>query len=167
MLGIELARTGTAPFHSIEAQVTSVLPEGQAAAMQQRRRWEHGQLGTLLQQGPQTLLSGVQRRDLGLLAMGADLIVPPLALLLGLCGMLTLAAGSLLLFGGPSCPMWLALAGFVAVVSGVALGWARYGRQMVPFRYLLVSPLYLLWKVPLYLSFLLGRRERRWRRTER
>ena len=167
MLGIELARTGTAPFHSIEAQVTSVLPEGHAAAMQQRRRWEHGQLGTLLQQGPRTLCGGVQRRDLGLFSMGADLIVPPLALLVGLCGLLTIAGAALLLLGGPSFPLWLASAALLCVALGVALGWIKYGRQMVPFRYLLLAPLYLLWKVPLYLSFSLGRRERQWRRTER
>lgn len=167
LLGIELARTGTAPFHSIEAQVTSVLPEGQAAAMQQRRRWEHGQLGTLVQQGPRTLWAGIRRRDLGLLAMGADLIVPPMALLVALCAVLTLASAGLLLLGGPSVPLFVALTALLCVALGVGLGWARYGRRLVPFRYLLAAPLYLLWKLPLYLSFSLGRRERRWRRTER
>lgn len=167
LLGIELARAGTAPFHSIEAQVTSLLPEGQAAAMQQRRRWEHGQIGTLFQQGPRTLWAGLQRRDMALLAMGADLIVPPMALLVGLCGLLSFACAGLLFLGGPSVPLGLALAALLCVVFGVGLGWLGYGRRLVPFRYLLAAPLYLLWKVPLYLSFSLGRRERRWRRTER
>jgi cellulose synthase/poly-beta-1,6-N-acetylglucosamine synthase-like glycosyltransferase len=167
LLGVELARAGAPPFHSIEAQVTSELPTSTSAAMQQRKRWEHGQLGTLLRQGPRLVLAGISRLDLGLVALGADLMVPPLALLVGLSVLTTGAAAALVMAEGSVLPLWFASAALTAVAIAVGLAWVRYGRKSVPFRYLLVAPLYLLWKVPLYLSFSLGRRERRWRRTER
>ncbi|MGB5810771.1 MAG: glycosyltransferase family 2 protein, partial [Polyangiales bacterium] len=167
LLGIELAKTGHPPFHSAEAQVTSELPATTGAALQQRTRWEHGQLGTLLRHGPRLLLTGLARPDLNLISLGADLLVPPLALLVAMVTLTAIAAAVLLAATGAAYPLWIALASLGCVGLGVALAWIRFGRREVPFRYLFVAPLYLLWKVPLYLSFALGLREREWRRTER
>jgi len=64
-------------------------------------------------------------------------------------------------------PAGVAAIALAFVGLGVAMGWARYGRKAVPFRYLLLVPLYVIWKIPLYVSFLFGRRKRQWRRTER
>jgi cellulose synthase/poly-beta-1,6-N-acetylglucosamine synthase-like glycosyltransferase len=166
-MGIELALLGHEPLFCIEAGVRSDLPSSPSAALQQRRRWEHGHLATLLEQGPRLIREGIQRRRPGLIAMGADLIVPPLALLVGLLILVLGVAGLLVLLGGPTFPAWIAGVALGLVGLGVALGWARYGREAVPFRYLLLVPVYLVWKIPLYVSFALGRRERNWRRTER
>ena len=166
-MGIELALLGHEPLFCIDAGVRSDLPSSRRAAMQQRRRWEHGHLATLLHQGPRLLREGVVQRRLGLIAMGADLIVPPLALLVGLLVLVLVVASGLVLFGGSTAPLWIAGSALAIVGLGVGIGWARYGRKAVPFRYLLLVPVYLLWKVPLYLSFLVGRRERGWKRTER
>jgi hypothetical protein len=73
----------------------------------------------------------------------------------------------LIFFGGPAFPAWIAGTALALVGLGVGVGWARYGRETVPFRYLLLVPVYVIWKIPLYVSFLFGRREREWRRTER
>ena len=167
VMGIELALLGHEPLLCIEAGVRSELPSEPSAAMSQRRRWEHGHLATLLQNGPRLIREGIIRGRLGLIALGADLIVPPLALLVGLLVLVLGAAGVLVLIGGPTFPAWIAGIALGLVGLGVAIGWARYGREAVPFRYLLLVPLYLLWKVPLYVSFLFGRRERKWRRTDR
>ena len=102
-----------------------------------------------------------------MIALGADLIVPPLALLVGLLLLALGAAGLVILAGGPVFPAGIAAIALALVGLGVAMGWARYGRKAVPFRYLLLVPLYVIWKIPLYVSFLFGRRERQWRRTER
>ena len=59
------------------------------------------------------------------------------------------------------------LAESAIVGMAIGLGWLRYGRREVPFRYLLFAPFYVLWKVPMYGAYFLGRGERRWRRTER
>ena len=166
-MGIELALLGHEPLFCIEAGVRSDLPSSPSAALQQRRRWEHGHLATLLEQGPRLIREGIQRRRPGLIAMGADLIVPPLALLVALLILVLGVAGLLVLVGGPTFPAWIAGGALGLVGLGIVLGWARYGREAVPFRYLFLVPVYLVWKIPLYVSFALGRRERNWRRTER
>ena len=163
----ELALLGHEPVFCIDAGVRSDLPGSRSTAMQQRRRWEHGQLATLMQYGPRLIRDGILRARPGLIAMGADLMVPPLALLVGLLLLVLGAAGVLVLLGGSTLPAWIAGGALGLVGLGVAIGWVRYGRNEVPFRYLLLVPLYVAWKVPLYFSFLLGRREKRWRRTDR
>ena len=166
-MGIELALQGHEPLLCIEAETRSELPTGRQAALQQRRRWEHGQLGTLLEYGPRLILEGARRRRLGLVALGADLMVPPLALLVGLLLVLLVLASAMALAGGPVAPAWIAATALALIAIGVLAGWARYGRDTISARYLLLAPLYMAWKVPLYLSFLLGRRERQWKRTQR
>ena len=44
--------------------------------------------------------------------------------------------------------------------------WFKFGRREIPGRALLSAPWYMLWKLPLYLSFV-TRRERSWIRTQR
>lgn len=167
VMGIELALLGHEPLLCIEAGIRSELPRDRRVAMQQRRRWEHGQMGTLLQYGLTVIGAGIRRGRPGLVALGADLIVPPLALLVLLLVLVSGIAGVVVLAGGPSFPAWIAGTALTLVGLGVAIGWARYGRKAVPFRYLLFVPLYVIWKIPLYVSFLFGRRERQWRRTQR
>lgn len=166
-MGIELALRGHEPLLCIEAGVRSDLPGPRSAAMQQRRRWEHGHLATLLHYAPKLIREGIVRRRPGLVAMGADLVVPPLALLVSLLVIVFSMGCALVLLDGRTEPAWISGTALALVVLGVALGWARYGRKAVPFRYLLTVPLYLLWKVPLYASFILGNRQREWRRTKR
>ena len=166
-MGIELALEGHAPVLCIEAGTRSELPTGHQAALQQRRRWEHGQLATSIEQGPRLVGAGIRRCRLDLIALGMDLMVPPLALLVGLLVVLFVIATFVILAGGPPAPAWIAGTALALVTAGVLAGWARYGRQTISARYLLLAPLYMMWKIPLYLSFLLGRRENQWKRTER
>ena len=166
-MGIELALLGHEPLLCIEAGTRSELPRGRKAAIQQRRRWEHGHLATLLEHGPRLVHEGIRHRRPGLVAMGADIMVPSLALLVALLLLVLSVAGLLVVVGGPPFPVWIAGSALALVGLGVAAGWARYGREAVPFRYLILVPLYVAWKIPLYVSFLVGRRERQWRRTER
>lgn len=166
-MGIELAILGHEPLLCIEAGTRSELPVGRKAAIQQRRRWEHGHIATLIEHGPRLIREGIVRARPGLIAMGADIIVPPLALLVGLLVLVLGLSGLIVLFGGPAYPAWIAGIAFTLVGLGVAFGWLRYGRKSVPFRYLLLVPFYVLWKIPLYASFLFGRREQQWRRTKR
>jgi len=124
-------------------------------------------MATLVRYGPRLVEAGVRRGRPSLIALGLDLIVPPLALLVGLL-VVTLGLGAVVAaFGGHTIGAWVAGAGLGLVAVGVAAAWVRYGREVIPFRYLLLTPLYLLWKIPLYAAFLVGRRERSWRRTER
>src|SRR6202008_3382662 len=92
-MGLVLAAEGHAPLFCEAARVHSFFPESQAAAMQQRTRWEHGHLGMTLQQMPRLLAQSLRRADWRLLGLALDLTVPPFALLVMLVGALWAGAG--------------------------------------------------------------------------
>jgi len=165
-LTLDLAIAGHAPLPCLEAKVTGLLPQQQRAIKSQRTRWEHGHLQVLLAQVPQLLKAFVRQKRFDLLAIALDLCVPPLSLLViiwvGAMGGAFLAG-----LGGAS---WipttlLALEGLLMVVSIVG-AWFKFGRANLPALTLLAVPLYVLWKIPIYLAFLV-RPQKKWIRTER
>lgn len=165
-MGLDLAIAGWPPAFCSGARVLSELPTNDKAAFTQRTRWEHGHLQTLLSNVPRLVSAALWQRRLDLLGLALELAVPPLSMLVlvsaAALGMLTLAA---LLGASP----WPALAlGGVGIAFALALlaAWARFGRGLVPLATLLSAPLYIVWKVPMYLAFL-GKREKAWVRTER
>jgi cellulose synthase/poly-beta-1,6-N-acetylglucosamine synthase-like glycosyltransferase len=167
LMGIELSILGHPPLLAWEVQVVSVLPEKQSAAMGQRRRWEHGQLTTLLQQAPRLLGVGLRTRRPQLVAMALDLAVPPLALLVLSTFALFGAAFVVGWLGGPWTAFRIACAALGCITAGVLGAWAVYGRPAIPLRALLAVPLYVAWKIPIYLGYLVRRRQKTWERTER
>jgi cellulose synthase/poly-beta-1,6-N-acetylglucosamine synthase-like glycosyltransferase len=168
VMGLEMAMRGQPPLLDADVQIASELPVDRGAGMSQRRRWEHGQLGTLRRYVPRLLAAGLRRREPALIGLGLDLLVPPLALLvmllLGVLGLSTLAA---LVDAASWQPAVLAAAGLGAVTAAVGLAWWRFGRATLPLRYLLFVPLYLMWKLPLYVGLLVRGRQRTWERTAR
>jgi hypothetical protein len=52
------------------------------------------------------------------------------------------------------------------ILLSIVLAWVRHGRGLIPGRALVLAPLYILWKAPLYVAFLF-RRQKEWVRTER
>jgi len=168
VMGIELALQGHPPLLCPSVQVGSELPEGAAAGLRQRRRWEHGQLQTLVTYGPRLLAAGLARGRAGLLALGLDLMVPPLALLVMLeVGWLALTLGLALAGVVPFAPAVLAAAGLALVGAALAVAWAGFGRQIIRARQLVFVPLYLLWKIPLYLALAVRGGQKKWERTAR
>jgi hypothetical protein len=110
---------------------------------------------------------GLITRRTGLVALGLDLSVPPLALLVMLqLGVCVLAALTRLL-GGGLLPLTLSGAGLALVGGGALTAWWKFGQQMLPWYRLLAVPGYVLWKIPVYAAALLGRRTREWKRTQR
>lgn len=167
LMGVEFALVGRPPVHCPQASVRSFLPDGHEAMLQQRTRWEHGHLTTLLDQVPRLLRAGLGRRDKHLLALGLDLMVPPLALLVLLHVALASVSTLLGLFASSWLPLAIIGTSLLCLVGAVFLGWFRFGRPEIPFRYVAQVPLYVGRKLPMYLSFLRGRRETDWQRTER
>lgn len=168
LMGIELARLGSPPLFCPEARIRSELPTRDQAQRGQRRRWEHGHLATLLTHGPRLILEGLTRPDLGLVALGLDLVVPPLTLfVLGLCALTGLNALATLGFGASAGPLVLSFGAVVAVGASVLLAWLAQGREVVPVRYALLVPGYMFWKLPLYLAFAARRKQATWEQTER
>jgi len=165
-LGLDLAIAGYAPWLCRQARVTGILPQQDTAARSQRTRWEHGHLQTLLTQVPRLTNEGLRQGRFDLIALGLDMLVPPLSLLvmawIGAMGLLVAAA---LLGATPWPAIALGISGAVMTLT-IVFSWWVFARKAIPGRTLLSIPLYLLWKVPLYLAFLL-KRQTRWVRTER
>lgn len=165
-LGLDLAIAGSAPIFCPNAKVTGRLPQQQQAAKSQRTRWEHGHLQTLLTQVPQLLKESFHQRRFDLFALALDLFVPPLSLLV----MLWAAAMGAALLVGTLGASWspaiaLAIEGLLVAISIIG-AWAKFGHTDIPGLTLLAVPFYILWKIPLYLAFVV-RPQTKWIRTQR
>jgi cellulose synthase/poly-beta-1,6-N-acetylglucosamine synthase-like glycosyltransferase len=168
VLGIALAERGYPPRLCPRARVVSELPPSSAAALTQRERWEHGQLSTLLERAPRLVVAGLRARRPDLVALGADLMVPPLALLsLALVAFVCVSGALWMGLGASVWPFALGLVALACVGVGVTAAWWVHARGLLPWRRLLAVPAYVLWKVPLYVAFAVGRRAKTWRRTRR
>ena len=164
-LGVDLALAGYPPLRCSEAMVTSPMAPTSDSATTQRTRWEHGHLQTILTQVPRLLGGFLRRRDPRLLLMAIDLAVPPLSLLVILWTVVAaiLAVG---LTSGVRAPLVLHLGCGLLMVLVVGAGWYRFARKVIPFSRLLAVPLYVAWKIPIYLMFLFHRQQA-WVRTQR
>jgi len=165
-LAIDLARRGHATRFVPEARVHSALPERPGAAMGQRRRWEHGHLSLSFFTAPALILRGLATLEWNLFFLGIDLLVPPLAfLILGWGASAALAAAAFLGQGRPAA-LWITLAAGALLFGGVTCALLRFAGARALLFALRTTPAYVLAKLPLYLRFF-GRRETRWRKTER
>lgn len=168
VMGLELALAGHPPAMCPAVRVSSELPEGDEVALGQRRRWEHGQLATLLRYAPTLIGRGLLRGRADLLALGLDLCVPPLALLVTLVGAAVLGTSALaMLPGGSKVPVGVSLLALGAVGTSVLAAWTKFGGDKLPLRYAFLVPLYMMWKIPLYLSFFVHGKHKSWDRTQR
>jgi cellulose synthase/poly-beta-1,6-N-acetylglucosamine synthase-like glycosyltransferase len=165
-MGVDLALNGHVPRFEPNALVTSRFPDSTDGAKSQRARWEHGHMATLLHAGPQLLRAGLMRGRVSLLAMGLDLMVPPLALLLMLVmGLLVLDVALWLLLGWQA-PLIVGAVLLGLFAGAVLLAWARFGAGTITGRELLTAPIYALRKIPLYLAFFI-KRQTEWVRAKR
>lgn len=164
-LGIALTRRGIRTRLVTEATVRSRAASlGDSVA--QRRRWEHGFLANAMRHALPTLASGIVRGSRSMIALGLHLLVPPLALLFLIAGAALAGLGGV----GAIWGIWSPAAALAAVMGAAlgftALAWLRHGRETLGFAALLQAPLYVAWKIPNYLRFLV-RRETSWQRARR
>ena len=165
VLGIDFARGGHAPIF-LEQATTWSDPAGQQDTRTQRTRWEHGYIDTALKHGLPLVLAGLGKMRPALCWHGLSLLVPPLALTISLSLLILAATTALALLGATPAPaIMLALALALAGIW-LMLAWYRDGRETVRAATLARIPLYLAWKIPVYLR-LIGKREQDWVRTRR
>lgn len=151
-------RTGFEPG----ARIVSDMPQTRRQADSQRRRWEFGRIALARQAIPQLARACMRRPRWRYIDGILDLAVPPLSLLV-------MGEGVLLLAGWLLHPLWAwivaACIGITAfhVFSGLLLSRA----PRVVWLALLAVPLFLLWKVMLYLSAAIRPSETIWIRTPR
>jgi cellulose synthase/poly-beta-1,6-N-acetylglucosamine synthase-like glycosyltransferase len=165
-LGVDLALAGHPPKFSPAAEVIGELPTGRSAAFKQRTRWEHGHIQTLLTQVPRLARAALRQRRLGLLGLALELSVPPLSMLFLLWAVVGVVAACWWALGGSQLPVALLAGGGLSVLLAIFAAWLRFGRKLLPLASLMVAPLYVTGKLPIYLAFLF-RRQRAWVRTER
>ena len=165
-LGLDLAIAGYAPRFCGDAKVTGILPQQQEAAKSQRTRWEHGYLQTLFAQVPQMLAAALTQKRLDLLALALELCVPPLSFLVMIWVGGAIAALLATTLGGSGLPAIIFGIEGLLIFLSILVAWAKFGRESLPALTLLAVPLYLLWKIPLYLAFLF-KPQTKWVRTER
>lgn len=165
-LGLDLAIAGHPPQFCPQAWVTSRLPQDEEAAKGQRTRWEHGHLQVMSEFVPRLLLQFLQQGRIGLLALALELSVPPLSLLVMLWAGLMVAAVLWAGITGILLPLALAVGTGACLFLAIGLAWQRYGRSEISLKQLVQIPLYILWKIPLYVGYII-KPEKRWIRTER
>ena len=165
-LGVDLASTGFPPLFFPDAIVSSSFAMGAAGVKSQRTRWEHGHLSTILSEFPSLFAKAFLRRDVSLLGLALDLLVPPLALLLLLLScafIVTLVASRMNL---SSLPLMLSSTALGLFTFALLLAWHGWARPVISLFDLINIPFYVLSKIPLYVKFWI-RRQKQWVRTDR
>lgn len=150
--GIRLGLAGHRVHYVAEASVLGDMAASESASRDQRRRWEVGRLGVARRLLPSLLAETLRRRSRVPLDLALDLLVPPL-------GYLAFAAG----LGLALCLLGVAL-GLGTLVSStlwgsavlalgvyVARGLARSGLGLRGVGDLLRAPLFVAWKLMLWL----------------
>jgi cellulose synthase/poly-beta-1,6-N-acetylglucosamine synthase-like glycosyltransferase len=164
-LGIAMTRAGSPPRLVGGAGVRSA-PADMADALAQRTRWEHGFLQVLKGQALPVLLGGLRSGSRAEILLGLHLAVPPLALLLMMAAAALVLQAALALLGGSLAALVTLGTLTATVLVLVAVAWLAEGRAFLSGGALLRAPLYVLWKLPLYASFL-RKPEANWKRTPR
>lgn len=164
-LGVELTRAGYAPLFDPGARVWT-QPSTAAGTLTQRTRWENGFLAVARQQAIPLIAEGLRRGRAGLLWTGLHLLTPPLALLMALNATALLLLALFAWAGASPVPAVAAGALLIVNIILVIVAWAAHGRDQMTAGTIARLPLYLLWKLPIYLRLLRGG-EKRWIRTER
>ena len=164
-LGIDLMKAGHAPIFCEAARVTSPAAS-KADTLTQRTRWEHGFIDMATRHAVPLVLSGLKHGRIDLFWTGLHLLVPALALL-AVVGLVSLTALMGVAFLTKVAAPAIALGSIIlAAFMLVGLAWLKEGRGVMSGRAALSLPLYILWKLPVYLR-LFGNKETSWIRTKR
>jgi cellulose synthase/poly-beta-1,6-N-acetylglucosamine synthase-like glycosyltransferase len=166
-MGLELADAGCRPLFTEEATVWSSA-ETEKNTFAQRTRWEGGFLQNALRTGPNMLVRSVGRGDPRGTWAAVDVLIPPFALLLTLDVVaLLLAAAATWLTDAAQWPLLTLGASVAFAGAGLVLAWVNGGSRFVSLGGLARAPLYLLWKLPLYLGLARRGAPKEWVRTGR
>jgi cellulose synthase/poly-beta-1,6-N-acetylglucosamine synthase-like glycosyltransferase len=166
-LGQQLAEQGNSPVFVEQARVLSNA-ETDRNTLSQRQRWEGGYLRTAFRLAPSLFARSLARADWRGVWAAIDLMIPPVALLV-LADVIALIAASVLAWVGHAhiWPLLLLSLALVLAAFAVALAWRAGGSEFITLGALARAPLYVLWKIPMYLRFARGGAPEEWVRTSR
>jgi cellulose synthase/poly-beta-1,6-N-acetylglucosamine synthase-like glycosyltransferase len=164
-LGVWMLAAGFGPKLCPAVTIRGALPTNQRDALQQRRRWEHGHLKLILSASVPLLLAGIRRGKTTLIVAALDTLVPPLSLLLFLWSVIACVSLLPALKAGMWGPLAVNATAGMMLASAILLAWRAHGREL-SLSALLAVPLYVAWKIPMYVQFLF-KRQTEWIRTAR
>lgn len=164
--GIDLALAGYPAVFCHDATVSSYFPSDKTAEGTQRTRWEHGHLSMILNEFPRLLACALRDRNIKLLGLAMDLAVPPLSLLALI--VTTVFSLSLIFFflNDMVWPLNVSMIALGLFSVAIAIAWVGWGRKIISLVSMLTIPFYILFKVPVYLRFLI-KRQKSWVKTGR
>lgn len=166
-LGQELAESGHPP-QMVEGATVWSNAESERNTLSQRRRWEGGFLQHAFSVGPRLLFGCLRRVDARGTWAAIDLMIPPLALLMLLDLMAFAATGALTwATRADGWPILLLLGALLLAAIALLLAWRGGGSRFVSLGGLARVPLYLMWKLPLYIGFARQGAPKEWVRTGR
>jgi cellulose synthase/poly-beta-1,6-N-acetylglucosamine synthase-like glycosyltransferase len=165
-LGLQLAERSAPPL-LVEGATVLSPPASQEGTLVQRRRWEGGFLATALRTAPRALGRGLARADLRAILAALDLCIPPLALLVVLNGAAFGVGLLAVALGAAAWPLLAQVAVGLVAIAALVVAWAREGRRFASGATLLRLPLYVLWKLPMYLGLVRRGAPKEWLRTGR
>ena len=166
-LGIELTLQGRPARFLPQVHITSSFVENSGVARAQKSRWEHGHMAVMAEELPRLAWHALKQRKASLIVLLMDLMIPPIAFYFMVLNTLLLLSMTAAWFFELMQPMAIVAAtGMGALSLSVLLGWWFFGRHLLSARELLGTPMYALWKLPVYLAFFMKKRSA-WNRTDR
>jgi cellulose synthase/poly-beta-1,6-N-acetylglucosamine synthase-like glycosyltransferase len=159
---LRLLQDGTAVYYNPDAIVTSEMVTKGSHASSQRARWEGGRFGLVKSMSMPLLRLFTKTGNPKFLHAWADLAIPPLGLLVLLFIPGTLAA--ILLSG---LWIWIGAAYWLIVIFYLLSAQIQRKAPFSTWVSLLAAPIYILWKIPIYLKMIIGKQGKGWVRTTR
>lgn len=166
-MGLELADAGHRPLLVEDAAVWSE-PASAHDTFDQRRRWEGGYLESAAKWAPRIFVRSLFRRDPKLLWSALNLLIPPFTLLVLVdLAALLLSIMAVWLGGFSPWPSLLLASSILFAGIGVVIAAMLSRPSFISLRGMIRIPVYLLWKIPLYLGFARRGAPKEWMRTRR
>ena len=163
-----LAGQGIRAQLCLEANIKSTFPEDPTAQHLQKKRWEHGHMATLFNGTGSWIIQAIRQRQWADLFLIIDTLTPPLSLYLLILSA-QLALLSFLFFLMPETarfPLMTAGGALLSMSLAIIYAWHTQGRQLIHGREWFTIPLFIVWKLPIYLKYL-TQRTMQWQRTQR
>jgi 1,2-diacylglycerol 3-beta-glucosyltransferase len=146
-----------------DAIVWAEMPNSLKAARTQNVRWERGRQEMLRQYVPQLLRAALARRSFLLFDAAVEQIIPPFSLVAAVSILSLIVAVALQSIPAVLVGVFLLLGQAVYILAGLWLS----GAPKKVYQALLYAPLFIVWKVWLYLRVLIGLDRKGWTRTVR
>lgn len=160
---LRLVEAGIRVAYAPDATVLAEMPTSLRQARSQNVRWERGRLQMLHRFGPRLLHDGIARRDPVRLDAMAEQLIPPLSVLTGTVTAMCALTTILRAHGARRLAVVVLLGQIMYVLTGLFLAKANLRVYLA----LMFTPLYVVWKLWVYVAAAMHLRDERWVRTAR